>query len=311
MVKPTYNCSQQELYTACRLGWQSCEQHLTDFINLKARYNATFIKDRLKEVEITASLKDDQARGEQSEVLRINLQDIATICLANWQKLKRYIADAFPDAEQKPRLESAGQSYYLPASQNNWDSMRGLLTNGNTFIEDNFSSLSANENMPDLFKGNFLDGKNKFEKLHQDFLDSEESAIINTENKITANNDIHGKLMTMFLDGQEIFKSQEAIQRQFIFSELMNLVSGTGTAGIKGYITNSKDKAPIVGAMIKIANSTKSATTDDTGKYELNQVAAGKYQIEISAEGYQTKTIAEQEVKVGTMSTLSVDLDKA
>jgi len=308
MIKQSYNCSQQELYTACRLGWQSCQQHLADFSNLKARYNANFITDRLKEVEIAASMKDDQARGEQSEVLRINLQDIATTCLANWQKLKRYVADAFPDAEQKPRLESAGQSYYLPASQNNWDSMRGLLTSGSTFIENNFSNLTANENMPDTFKATFNDSKQKFEKIHQDFLDSEESAIINTETKITANNDIHGKLMSMFLDGQEIFKNQEAIQRQFIFTEVLNLVSGIGTAGIKGYITNSKTKSPIIGATIKLGQTNKSGISDESGRYEITQVASGKYPIVISAEGYQTTTIAEQEIKVGTVSTLSVEL---
>ena len=27
MLRPSYNCTQQELYTICRLGWQSCKQH--------------------------------------------------------------------------------------------------------------------------------------------------------------------------------------------------------------------------------------------------------------------------------------------
>ena len=311
MLTPNYRCSQQELYTACRLGWQSCQQHLADFANFKPRYTSSFIDGKLKEVEIALTLKDDQARGEQSEILRINLGEAATTCLANWQKLKRYIADAFPENLQKPKLEAAGQAYYAAAGQNNWDSCRGLLTNGSTFIHNNLADLTANENMPDTFESKFNDDKGKFESIHRDFLDSEETSVINTEGKITANNNIYSSLIAMFLDGQEIFKTQEAVQKQFIFDQVLNLVSGTGTAGIKGQITNSKDKSPIVGASITILLTNKTTITDGNGKYEINQVAAGKYQVVISAEGYIEKTISEQEVKVGTVSTLSVELDKA
>ena len=310
MIKPSYNCSQQELYTACRLGWQSCQQYLTDFEKLKARYKLSFIADNLKEVEAASNLKDNQARGQNSEVFRINLEEAATECLANWQKLKRYIADAFPENVQKPMTEAAGQDYYLPASQDNWDSCSGLLKSGSIFIKENFATLTDKENMPDVFQSVFNDSKEKFDFLHQSFLDSEETAVVNTAEKITANNNIYSNLIAMFLDGQEIFKTKEAIQKQFIFDQVLNIVSGTGIAGIKGYITNAKDKSPIVGASVTLLLTSKTTKTDESGRYEITQVAAGKYQVVISAEGYHEKTITVQEVKVGTVSTLSVELEK-
>ena len=257
MIKPFYNCSQQELYTACRLGWQSYQQHLTDFENFKGRYKLTFIENNLIDVEVASSLKDDQARGQKSEVFRIHLEEAATECLANWQKLKRYIADAYPDNLQKPMTEAAGQDYYLAASQNNWDSCRGLFKSGSLFIEENLSALTDRENMPDTFQRVFNDSKDKFESFHQSFLDSEETAVINTEEIITANNNIYSNLITMFLDGQEIFKTKEAIQKQFIFDQVLNIVWGTGTAGLKGYITNAKDKSPIVGASVTLLLTSK------------------------------------------------------
>lgn len=311
MAQPSYHCSQQELYTICRLGWQSCQQHLSDFSNFKGRYDVDFVKDRLDEVEKAANMKDDQARGDLSETLRIKLSQSLTGNLANWQKLKRYIADAYPAELQKTKTEAAGINYYEKASNQNWDSCQGLLKSGSIFIDENFADLTANKNMPDTFKDVFNASKAEFDDLHQKFLDSQETITQLTDGKVVANNEIHSRLMAMFLDGQEIFKANEAIQNQFIFESAMYLASGTGTAGIKGYITNEKDKSPIIGAAIKISGTTKSAISDESGRYEIIQVGAGKYPVEISAEGYQTKIITEQVIKVGTVSMLSVELAKA
>ena len=308
MTKSNYNCSQQELYTVCRLGWQSCKQHLNDFSNFKGRYDDDFISERLNEVEKAAALKDDQARGDESETLRIKLTQSATNGLANWQKLKRYIADAYTAEFQKTKTEAAGINYYEKASNANWDSVQGLLYSGAIFINENLADLTANKNMPDTFNNVFNTAKAQFDELHKNFLDSEETMSINTELKVSQNNDIYAKLISMFLDGQEIFRNQEAVQKQFIFDQALNLVSGIGTAGIKGYLTNSKTKSPIIGATIKIDQTNKSGISDESGRYEITQVASGKYPVVISAEGYQTTTIAEQEIKVGTVSTLSVEL---
>ena len=112
MTTANYNCNTQELYSAARLGWDSCSEQLTDFTAFKAKYTAAFITSQLAEIDIAANLPDDQARAAKAESERITLTQIATTCLANWQKLKRYIADAFSTEQQKPNIESAGSQYY-------------------------------------------------------------------------------------------------------------------------------------------------------------------------------------------------------
>ena len=206
MITSNYSCTQQELYTVCRQGWQSCSQHLADFAAFKAKYDAPYIAAALASVEAASTLPDYQARSAESEVLRIQLTQTNTACLAHWQKLKRYITDAFPAEILKPRLEEAGQLYYLKASQLNWDSTRGLLSMGSLVIQTHLADLTASLNMPPAFQATFDTDKAKFESQHQAFLDSEELTNQATEVKILANNQIHASIMSMFLDGQEIFR---------------------------------------------------------------------------------------------------------
>ncbi len=112
----------------------------------------------------------------------------------------------------------------------------------------------------------------------------------------------------MFLDGQEIYKINEVIKKQFFFDQVLNLVSGTGTAGIKGYITADNTNAPIQGTIVEIEQNGKSAATDQDGKYQILQVTANTYNIKIGAVGYTSKLIENVVIKTGTISTLSAIL---
>jgi len=308
MTTANYNCNTQELYSAARLGWDSCSEQLTDFTAFKAKYTSAFITAQLAEIDIAANLPDDQARAAKAESERINLTQIADTCLANWQKLKRYIADAFSTEQQKPNIESAGSQYYEKAGNYNWDSLQGLLTAGQTYIAANLAALQANQNMPAAFATSFSTDKTAFDNLHQQFLQSEELSQQGTEAKVIANNKVYSNLISMFLDGQEIYKTNEVIKKQFVFDQVLNLVSGTGTAGLKGYVTADKTNTPIQGAMVAIEQNGKSATTDQDGKYQILQVAANTYNIKIGAEGYTSKLIENVVVKTGTVSTLSATL---
>jgi hypothetical protein len=307
MTNKSYNCSQQELYTICRLGWQSCNQHLANFSAFKARYTAPYIAERQEEVEAAANLPDEQARTSDSEVFRIQLEQLAATCMADWQKLKRYIADSWPPELQKPKTDAAGQNYYNKAGNNDWEACRGLITAGSNFIAANLGTLTDNDNMPATFQDTFNADKTAFETKHQEFLDSEESSSVATENKITANNDIHSKVMVMFLDGQEIFKDNEAVKKQFVFDQVLNLASGTGTAGVRGTVTDSTTSAPIANAAVTFVINEKTSITDEDGKYQVTQVAAGTYSISFIAEGYVHQTVSQQ-IKTGTISTLNIQL---
>ncbi len=214
MAKPNYNCTEQELYTICTTGWNSVTQHLTRFTAFKAKYVATLVTTRLASVVIASELPDEQQRNSDYETASIELRKIGRTSCDKWQMLKRYIADAFPADQQKPMLEAAGFNYYDKAGSGNWDSVKGLMTSGSTFITAKLADLTANDNMPLTFQVEFDALKTDFNK----FIQAEEESRVGQDTKINANNAIFADLMSMLLDGQEIFKKEEALLKQFVFA---------------------------------------------------------------------------------------------
>lgn len=311
MAKSNYNCSEQELYTICETAWNSCTQYITRFTAFKAKYTPVFITAKQAAVSAARNLPDEQQRNAAYETANVNLKKQGRLCCDKWQMLKRYIADAFPADQQKPMLEGAGYNYYEKAANNNWDSVKGLMTSGSTFIAAVLTDLLANDNMPATFQAEFNTAKSDFETLHQEFIQAEEDSRVGQDTKMNANNSIHADMMSMLLDGQEIFKNEEPLLKQFVFAELLYLASGTGTAGVRGHVTLIGTDVGIEGVKVIIKNNGKATETDADGKYEITQLASGKYVIIFEKEGYETKTITDFVVKIGTVSTLDVELAPA
>ncbi len=308
MIQALYGCSQQELYTVCQLALISCNQHIIEFGNFKAKYNPAYITARQNEIIAAEELPDAQARGAQSEVLRVLLIEKNKEALDIWQGLKRYNADAFPKNQQKAKLEEAGQNYYEDASKNDWDATKGLLSSGNLFITNNLAELVANDNMPPAFATQFSTLKTQFTTLHLDFLNKRETSETGTQEKIIANNIIYDKLMSMLLDGQYIFRNDPATKKQFVFADLIYKASGAGTAGIKGTVTDAVSQLPLKDVEIRLLLTVKKGKTDEEGKYEITRVAHGEFNIEARLAGYETKIISKFEILVGTVSTVNIEL---
>src|SRR3954467_15938279 len=101
-----YNCTQQEFYAAANLGWQNYLDNVGDFTAHKAKYTPQLGNDAIAELLAAKNIPDAQARGSVPEALRVQLTQAAGVCLNNWQILKSYIADAFPEELQKVMLEA-------------------------------------------------------------------------------------------------------------------------------------------------------------------------------------------------------------
>ena len=112
----------------------------------------------------------------------------------------------------------------------------------------------------------------------------------------------------MFLDGQEIFKFDETLRKQFTFDQVILLMSGGGVAGLKGYVTKENTMLPLQGAIVVIVELERSKTTDPDGRFEMLQIPANNYTIKIDLEDYETKTIENYEIKTGVVSNLNVAL---
>lgn len=309
MVIVNYGSTQAELYTIARLGWNSCRQHLTDFADFKARYNETYIDNQLAAVNAAELLPDFQARNEPAEIIRIQLVEQVRLILDLWQRLKRYVADAFPRNQQKAKLEAAGSSYYNKASRNNWDSVQALLVNASSFITNNLTALTLNENMPPSFQTTFETAKSDFMLGHQAFLDNEEASRIGRQNKVEANNAVYTVLINMFLDGQEIFKRNSAVKAQFIFDRVLQLVSGSGNQGIKGRVAAAATDSPLTDVTVTVLQNSRTTTTNADGRYEMLQIANGTYTLRFEKEGYVTLTQENQAVQVGVVATLNVQME--
>jgi hypothetical protein len=306
MTKPVFNCSQSELYTIATLGWNSCSQHLAQFTGFKPKYNAAFITDQLSAVQYAKDLPSEAERNYDANIHHIQLTDAAKSCRDLYQRLKRYIIEAYPESQQQASLNSAGQQYFVPASANNWDAVESLMSAAVNFTSAHTAQLTNNDNMPPGFPAILTSAATGFSTLHQTFLDDEEASKIATSDKLRNNNQVYEALISMFLDGQEIFKNQEAILSQFIFEHCLLLVRGAGTAGVRGTVTDSVTTLPIEGATITVGVNDYTGTTNTNGQYEISPAAAGTYTVTVTAPGYQPLTIPSHQILTGTISTLNL-----
>ena len=222
-----YNCTQTELYAVCNIGLTSYRENIVGFSNFKGYYDDKWGNDFKKEIEAAKKLKGQQQRGEPSETANIQLQEKGDECLVAWQRLKRHIADVQGwENLQKPKLEAAGQGYYNKAANGNWEDLQELMDDGESFITDNLADLTANQNMPPAFQGQFTTLKDEFDTIYSTFTDAEQDSEEGTKEKIDANNGIYDKLMGMFKDGQEIYRKDRPKQERFIFDLVLDIVRG-------------------------------------------------------------------------------------
>jgi len=80
------------------------------------------------------------------------------------------------------------------------------------------------------------------------------------------------------------------------------------TGNIAGHVKNSATQAPIVGALVQVLTTTKSATTDSTGYYIISSVNVGTYSVTASATGYNSLTITGVAVVKGQTTTKDFNL---
>ncbi len=77
---------------------------------------------------------------------------------------------------------------------------------------------------------------------------------------------------------------------------------------LTGKVSNTKNE-PIAGASITIGGQSGGTTTDVEGRYSISLTKGTKYEIEITAIGYQTKKVNEIEVKEGEINELNITLE--
>lgn len=84
--------------------------------------------------------------------------------------------------------------------------------------------------------------------------------------------------------------------------------AGDETGAIVGVVVEAKAGAPLPGANVSIEGSTTGTSTDLEGRYRLDELRPGTYEVLFSFVGFQQKTITGIEVTAGSATQLDVAL---
>ncbi|TNF24252.1 MAG: carboxypeptidase regulatory-like domain-containing protein [Bacteroidetes bacterium] len=296
--QPEYPCSQQDLYTIVETGWNSYAEYLADFTNLSTLYTAATGTNQLNALDVARKIPDEDNRTEVHKTLRIQLSGLAEDCLILWSDMSTYIRDGFPENEYESKRIAAGANYYAGAARENWDDVKGLMQNGVDFADANGTVLTLG-GMPATFAAALLDAKTRFEEKHQEFLQAEEEAKVQTDRKIDANNGLYRALIKMFEDGKRIFRKNAAVREQFTFERVWELVSGSGggsgtanKAKLSGQITDANTLTPLFEVAVTLTSADSGTVpitrlTDADGRFLFDDLAAGGFSFLAEKVGYE------------------------
>lgn len=95
-----------------------------------------------------------------------------------------------------------------------------------------------------------------------------------------------------------------------VFAILISIVGKSQTGIIKGMITDSNTKESLIGATVVIQGTTKGASTDFDGNYQIDKVKAGTYNLVVSYISYDNQIIR-VDVAEGKETVLNIALKSA
>lgn len=312
METPKYNCSQQELYEACKLLATNLYEHLDRFTAYKGKYNPGYVTN-FKQMRIDArAIPDLDIRTADREVLRIELVELVKTQVfeaANF--LEGYINEIFKNPEiRKVRLQEAGFGHYDAAMSDDWEEVNYLLEQGYTFIETHETELiDGGNNMPAGFKAQFEALKNEMDSKISTFLNLKDNSKAGTAVKINANNDLYDVATSICADGQRIFAKEPETKEQFVWQSILEVITPPGAAGFKVYVRDAVTFLPRVNAEVKIqlpGQPVISLFTDEDGFVHFKNLAAGTYEGNITGAGYAEFNFSVT-ISTGVTSTKTYD----
>ena len=251
-VKSNYTCTELELYAIAELGYNNLEGDLAAFAAKSTKYTAEFLAALRQTRSDAMALPDEEARDVEHQVLRNKLvKDFLPPVLDNFNDLKGYIKDGWPDEDPEPRYEAAGGTKYAKAANKNWENVVGLNDAMKKFIAKNTVMLAVPGGMPDTFVAKMIGDVSNFNTNYALFMQARETGVARDE-KITANNLLHKELMNGLEDGAErVFRNDAAKRKNYVFATLKYLVSPPGSASLRVLVIREND-TPVAEASVTI-----------------------------------------------------------
>jgi hypothetical protein len=304
-----FKCTQQELYLASPLAWDLCSTNLSRFTKLKGFYTEGFINDRLAEIEAAKAIPNHKIRKDMPTTNRMAMDDAIEECIYYFTLLKALINSAFEGDAVAAKLDSAGVSFFDKSVTGNEGALEDLNTSALAFVKTNEVALKANNNMNDDFLGEYQDVVADYNAQRKNYATSYKAATETTVDNTTANNNIYKAIMDMIADARAIFRKEPELRDQFSFTAFLDQVVSSSVAGIRGKVTILDSKKGINKVKIRISGKDKVFETNKLGKFDVAQLANGKYNITFSCAGYKDIVVMDYEVKTGVYNTLNVAME--
>ncbi len=304
-MKANYKCSEMEFYTVCKTILVNLRKELGAFAALKAKYTMSFADAVENEIKAAIALPSEKQRTIKHQIPRINLNSRHKECMKKLRALRLYIKDAFNDKEeQRVRLKEAGFNDYRQALQKKWEVLIGSMHKGAQFIANHRTTLLANDNMPAGFEAEFITEADSLKTRVGKFLNMREHTLQGTHEKVLANNTLYKKVMGICLDGQFVFRDNEAKQVQFIFSRVMELVAPRNLARLKFVVKEAGTNLLLAGARVVIKPEGAvglSTLTDNKGSGVFDGLSAGIYKVSVVLEGF-VELVEDVKIRKGVKS---------
>jgi hypothetical protein len=308
MAELDYHCTQQELYTANEIGWASNLEDLPDFTNNNTNFTVANNTAMVAAGKAAEALPDAEVRKEAVTTGEIKLQESAVKNRANWQSLKTRITtgNTFPESLHEALVINAGAAHYPAAADDNWDAVKNLLNDGQAFFVNHMAELTAG-GMPAGIPVQFADDAKDFNEVRLTFIAAKKSVKDGAAEKVNANNAVYSNLIEMFEIGQDIFKNNEQKRKNYIFSEVLAQIRGSKPAGLKGTITDSVTLLPLAGVNVATVTDGYVTVSDEFGKFNFSQLAAGTYEFIFTKAGYTPFSLI-LEIKTSVTSTKNIQM---
>ncbi|MEP7169399.1 MAG: carboxypeptidase-like regulatory domain-containing protein, partial [Bacteroidota bacterium] len=264
---------------------QNAKNNRVKLNSYKNKFNDQFFEDFIAMIEAAQALPGEQARAIEHESLRVDLTGFSRTSHKQWQMLKGYIEEAFPEDKWIMNFDSAGWQYYDSTS---WDAVSEMNNMAVSYLNLNQTKLETDGYMNPSFISETTLASETFSNGLQAFLLAEENARAGTILKLTKSNEAFSAGMSICKTGTIVANNEEnpAMAEQFSFEALVALVKPATASALVVDITNSETEMPLAGAQLTITGSNKTGTSNGEGRIEIGQLPAETINGTITADGF-------------------------
>jgi hypothetical protein len=304
-----FPCSQLELFAVCKVGWKYCLQNISRFNSFRPIYTSEYVDSRLGEIARVNEMPNMAKRSAQQELARIALKNKLEECQWAWKKLKLAIPAIFPESEIEAHYKDMGQEYYDATRRFKWEACTGMMHAAVSFAQQHSAMIGASPLLGPAFVDEIRSLSDSLNAALGNYLDKRQESGRGSDQKTNACNELHKDLTLMLTDGRMIFSKEPSTLNDFRFDTILDFVSGHGSAGIKGNISNGRvpiHKIPDL--LLTLTENGDEAYINEDGSYRFSQLAAGVYTIHLTAKGYKEMTLPGITVNTGSYTTQHIRL---